>query len=99
VNLKSDRQISGQYVGIHGQSPLLRSSDGHILIPASILFAGLGRGVDFSDQDLDVIYAELICCRTVWRIRFYGKLVGILTFLTWTFWLLPCAAAHHWPFA
>jgi hypothetical protein len=34
----------------------------------------------------------------MWRVRFWLKFSVALLFLTWTFWFMPRAASHQWPF-
>ena len=93
-----DCQRGDPFRTLRRQSPLLRNNKGRLLIPDRRLFDPHRCMVSLSDRDLNVIYAELLRNRRLWRARFYLKTPFLLFFLVWTFCLMPLAASHHWPF-
>jgi hypothetical protein len=98
MNPNSYVQPADYFNGLRPLSRLSKGPDGRLLIPSSQLLNPHGQGSSFSETDLNRIYQELLWRRTRWRIRFYSKALAVLCFLLWTFWLMPCAAAHRWPF-
>ena len=92
------RQPRDPFETLRGQSPLLRNSEGRLLIPDRSLFDPCRGMVELSDGDLSAIYAEILRIRGIWRARFYIKSTVVFLFLVWTFWFMPQAASHKWPF-
>jgi len=98
LNSNDDRLPREPFRALRGQSPLLRNRKGYLLIPDRSLLDPNSSEVNLSDQDLDAVHAELRRIRRQWYARFYLKSIALLSFLVWTFWFMPLAALHLWPF-
>jgi len=85
----------GHFAGIRGQSPLLRDSkSGQLLIPDLSVLSSDCHATKFSDEDLNLLYGEVLRRRKRWRVRHYAKLLFFIGTLTLP-WLMP-AAALRW---
>lgn len=80
------------------QSSLLRTKGGRVVVPALDDLNYDHNKMAFTEADLDAIHAELMRRRRNWRIKAFLFVSGHLAFWSWSFFWMPRAAFHLWPF-
>ena len=80
------------------RTSLLRTKSGRVILPSLDQLSPDNMTVMFSDADFDAIMAEVVRRRRRWRIVAAMRVGFFVVFLVWTFFVMPMAAQHIWPF-
>jgi hypothetical protein len=81
--------------GYHGPSPCDERGSPYVVEACLARHGDLPS--DFSDENIDALFAEVIRRRTRWRVVHYARLAFIVALVVLTLWLTPYAVLHRSP--
>jgi hypothetical protein len=90
--------IPDPFSRLQRSSALPRTADGRIAIPTLEEFPADPACACLSDAELDALYHAIQRKRSRWRFWHYLRLGLLLALAVWTYFLMPIAATHRWPF-